>query len=180
MLPVHTCKRHLIPRIGAKAGASGRGSSTSRAGSRARLPRRSASPRVPSGSGSSAPARVAWRPCRRAPRLGPLRACRLTNVLSCQPSWPARVAAVIEREFGVTYHPDHVGRLLKAAGWTVQKPTERATQRDEDEIAAWREQKWPEIKKKPRRRAARSSGSTNQLLSAARRGVDQCSLWSNT
>ncbi len=98
---------------------------------------------------------------------GALRACRLTTVLSCQPSWPAvpppsafeaisgpaRVAAVIEREFGVTYHPDHVGRLLKAAGWTVQKPTERATQRDEDEIAAWREQKWPEIKKTVRARA---------------------------
>jgi transposase len=59
----------------------------------------------------------------------------------------ARVAAVIKREFGVTYHPDHVGRLLKAIGWTVQKPTERATQRDEEEIAAWREQTWPAIKK---------------------------------
>jgi transposase len=70
----------------------------------------------------------------------------------------ARVAEVIKREFGVTYHPDHVARLLKAVGWTVQKPTERATQRDEAEIAAWREQQWPEIKKKRRRKPARSSG----------------------
>ncbi len=70
----------------------------------------------------------------------------------------ARVADVIKREFGVTYHRDHIGRLLKAIGWTVQKPTERATQRDEEEIAAWRERKWPEIKKKPWKRDARSSG----------------------
>jgi transposase len=67
----------------------------------------------------------------------------------------ARVADVIKREFGVSYHPDHVGRLLKAVGWTVQKPSERASQRDEQEIAAWREQKWPEIKKKRRRSGAR-------------------------
>jgi transposase len=58
----------------------------------------------------------------------------------------ARVAAVIKREFGVAYHPDHVGRLLRDLGWTVQKPLERASQRDEQAIAAWHEQKWPEIK----------------------------------
>ncbi len=28
----------------------------------------------------------------------------------------ARVAEVIKRQFGVTYHPDHVGRLLRAVG----------------------------------------------------------------
>jgi transposase len=70
----------------------------------------------------------------------------------------ARVAAVIKREFGVAYHPDHVGRLLRAVGWSVQKPIERATQRNEPAIAAWREQKWPAIKKKPRVKGARSSG----------------------
>jgi transposase len=25
---------------------------------------------------------------------------------------------VIERHFGVRYHPDHIGRLLHALGWT--------------------------------------------------------------
>jgi transposase len=33
---------------------------------------------------------------------------------------PARVAAVIKREFGVAYPPDHVGRLLRDMGWNVQ------------------------------------------------------------
>src|SRR5215207_9079964 len=47
----------------------------------------------------------------------------------------ARIAAIIKREFGVSYHPDHVGRLLAEIGWTVQKPVERATQRNEAAIA---------------------------------------------
>ncbi|MDP9311599.1 MAG: IS630 family transposase [Chloroflexota bacterium] len=60
----------------------------------------------------------------------------------------ARVAEVIKWEFGVAYHPDHVGRLLRALGWSVQKPVERATQRNEAPIAAWPEEQWPEIKNK--------------------------------
>src|SRR3954468_9253670 len=45
----------------------------------------------------------------------------------------------------VRYHPDHVGRLLRAVGWSVQKPVTRATQRDEAAIQAWCEQRWPEV-----------------------------------
>jgi transposase len=48
----------------------------------------------------------------------------------------ARVAEVVRREFGVTYHKDHVSRLLKALRWTPQKPAERAAQRDEAQIAS--------------------------------------------
>jgi transposase len=70
----------------------------------------------------------------------------------------ARVAEVIKREFGVAYHPDPVGRLLRTIGWTVQKPVEQATQRDDAAIAVWREEQWPAIKKKRRRKGAPSSG----------------------
>lgn len=38
-----------------------------------------------------------------------------------------RVAQVIEQEWGVSYHPDHVSRLLRACGWSQQKPIRRAT-----------------------------------------------------
>jgi transposase len=69
-----------------------------------------------------------------------------------------RVATLIKRVFGVKYHPDHVGRLLRAIGWSVQKPSLRATERDEAAIAHWREHKWPAIKKKPSRNTAHSSG----------------------
>ena len=37
-----------------------------------------------------------------------------------------RVARVIEEEFGVSYHKDHVGRLLKELRWTPQVPIRRA------------------------------------------------------
>jgi transposase len=69
-----------------------------------------------------------------------------------------RVATVIQREFGVRYHPTHVGRLLRACGWSVQRPVRRATQRDEAAIQHWVEQTWPQIKKKPTPRSARSCG----------------------
>lgn len=60
----------------------------------------------------------------------------------------ARVARVIRQEFSVSYHKDHVSRLLKELGWTPQKPLERAAQRDELRIAQWRSEVWPELKKK--------------------------------
>lgn len=59
----------------------------------------------------------------------------------------ARVAKVIEQEFGVLYHKAHVSRVLKELDWTPQKPIRRAAQRDEDEIASWRAEVWPELKK---------------------------------
>jgi transposase len=61
----------------------------------------------------------------------------------------ARVGAVIQQEFGVAYSDGHVGRLLGQIGWSLQKPTERASQRDEAEIARWNAETWPELKKRP-------------------------------
>lgn len=61
----------------------------------------------------------------------------------------ARVAEVIRREFGVTYDVAHVGRILRACGWSLQKPARRAKQRDEATIRAWKEERWPEVEKKP-------------------------------
>lgn len=61
----------------------------------------------------------------------------------------ARVAQVIEQEFGVSYHKAHVSRLLKELEWTPQKPRDRALQRDEAAIVRWRLEVWPELKKKP-------------------------------
>ena len=58
-----------------------------------------------------------------------------------------RAAAVIEREFGVRYHPAHVSRLLRAIGWSVQRPIRRASQRDEAAIAAWYAERWPSLKR---------------------------------
>ncbi|HIQ09254.1 MAG TPA: IS630 family transposase [Anaerolineaceae bacterium] len=48
-----------------------------------------------------------------------------------------RVAQVIEREFGIRYHPAHVWRILRAMGFSYQKPERRARERDEEAIRRW-------------------------------------------
>jgi transposase len=68
-----------------------------------------------------------------------------------------RVAAIIRLEFGISYHPVHVGRLLKAIRWSPQKPVRRARQRDEAAIAHWRQEIWPALKGGRRPRAKASS-----------------------
>jgi transposase len=58
------------------------------------------------------------------------------------------IADLIQREFGVDYHHDHVGTMLHAMGFTHQKPARRAQERDEAKIAAWRREVWPDLLKK--------------------------------
>ncbi len=60
-----------------------------------------------------------------------------------------RVALLITKQFGVSYHPAHISRLLKAIKSSVQQPIERATQRDEKAIKTWKEERWPALKKSP-------------------------------
>jgi hypothetical protein len=59
-----------------------------------------------------------------------------------------RVATLIRDRFGISYHPDHVGRILKAGGWSSQKPVHRASQRNEAAIQRWKEERWPQNKKR--------------------------------
>ena len=58
-----------------------------------------------------------------------------------------RVAEVIRKEFGVSYHPAHVSRLLETLRQSLQKPQRRANQRDEEGIERWKEERWPSLKK---------------------------------
>jgi len=59
-----------------------------------------------------------------------------------------RVADLIKARFGITYHVDHVGRVLRSLGWSPQKPERRAKERDHEKIQRWIKQDWPRIKKK--------------------------------
>jgi transposase len=65
-----------------------------------------------------------------------------------------RIAVVIKRVFGVSYHPAHVSRLMRQVDWTVQKPVLRASQRDEAKVRAWRDHTWPALSAKPGPRGA--------------------------
>jgi transposase len=66
-----------------------------------------------------------------------------------------RVAELIERDFGVKYHPGHVGWLLGKLGWSCQRPVGQALQRDETSIEQWKKRRWPKVKKKPGKSGAR-------------------------
>ncbi len=58
------------------------------------------------------------------------------------------IADLIAREFGIAYHHDHIGVILKRLGFTHQKPARRARERDEAKIEVWRRQVWPDLLKK--------------------------------
>ena len=103
-----------------------------------------------------APRRLPTEQCAQLPAL-PVRGAEAFGFRG--DSWArARIVAVSKREFGVVYHPDHVGRLLEEVGWSVQKPIERATQRDEAAIAQWHEECWPALKKRSSTKGVPLSG----------------------
>ena len=58
-----------------------------------------------------------------------------------------RIAMVIHREFGVSLHRAHVGRVLTALNWSCQKPERRALERDEAAITRWKRYRWTTVKK---------------------------------
>jgi len=60
-----------------------------------------------------------------------------------------RVQELIRKLFGVEYHPNHMWRLMHAMGWTCQRPTGRARERDEEAIRRWKRGTWERIKKRP-------------------------------
>lgn len=91
------------------------------------------------------------------PRLAARQRKRLVRILLRGPRksgyrnelWTCgRVKEVIEREFGVKYHPDHVWRILhNQLGWTCQMPEQQAREKDDKAIQRWRKRDWPRIKK---------------------------------
>ena len=72
----------------------------------------------------------------------------------------SRAAHLIEQECGVKYDPSQAWRILRQLGWSCQRPTGRALERDEVKIQRWKRERLPELKKRPKTRAARSSSST--------------------
>lgn len=77
------------------------------------------------------------------------------------PLWTCeRVAHLIQDKFDVSYHPGHVWKVLRGLNWSPQRPVGKALERSEQAIAEWKRKTWPEIKKKPVRKGARSFAST--------------------
>src|SRR2546429_1391905 len=88
-------------------------------------------------------------------KLTPAQVRELEGVLEAGPAawgwedqcWTlARIAGVVRRRFGVTYTLAGLDLLLHRIGWSVQVPARQAAERDEAQIARWREEAWPVIK----------------------------------
>jgi transposase len=59
-----------------------------------------------------------------------------------------RVAEVIERVTGVSYHPAHVWSILRhGLKWSWQRPARRAIERNDEAIQRWVKRRWPQLKK---------------------------------
>ena len=65
-----------------------------------------------------------------------------------------RVGELIARRFQVRYSHTQVWRLLGALGFSVQRPTRQAIERDEAAIRQWKAKRWPVLKKTPQNKAA--------------------------
>jgi transposase len=55
----------------------------------------------------------------------------------------ARIAGLVRRRFRVDYTLAGLDLLLHRIGWSVQVPARQAAERDEAQIAAWKEADWP-------------------------------------
>jgi transposase len=67
----------------------------------------------------------------------------------------ARVAQLIRCHFGVSYHPDHVGRFLRQRlGRSCQRPRRQARERDQAEIDHRRRHTFPRLLREARRLGA--------------------------
>lgn len=76
-----------------------------------------------------------------------------------------RIAELIEKRLGVTYHRNHVGKLLHQLHWSPQKPERKAIERDKQAIAKWKRSVWPTVKKTPRGWQPMSFSLTNRASS---------------
>jgi transposase len=57
------------------------------------------------------------------------------------------IARVIEEEFNVRYHPGHVRKVLKALGFSVQRPRRKLAAADPGEQDRWQRYTYPRLKK---------------------------------
>src|SRR5262245_35984270 len=74
----------------------------------------------------------------------------------------ARIAEVIDTEFGVGYTLAGVWLLLDRHGWSCQLPARQACERDDTAVRTWTKQEWPAVKRPRRPREPGSVFSTRQ------------------
>jgi transposase len=104
-------------------------------------------------AGKPHPGRPRWLTVEQEHELGELLAQGATAHGWQNDLWTCpRVKLVIQRQFGIDYHVDHVRKILvHRLGWTSQRPERKARERKEEEIEHWRSVEFPRLKKTPGR-----------------------------
>lgn len=59
-----------------------------------------------------------------------------------------RIAKIIKKVASVSYHPNHVWRVLHSMGFTCQIPSTRPKERNEKAVQRWVRIAWPAIQKR--------------------------------
>ncbi len=78
------------------------------------------------------------------------------------------IGRIIKEEFGVTYHPGHVRKLLATMGFSLQRPRRLLARANAVEQNRWRRWTYPNIKKKPKRGDEHSSSRTRPVFGKIR------------
>ena len=94
----------------------------------------------------------------RPSRLGERQIVELTDIVDSGPVsygflsgvWTCpMMARIIDEEFEIQYHPDHVGRILHRLGFSVQRPKRSLIRANAEKRNRWIRLIYPAIKKKP-------------------------------
>jgi transposase len=70
--------------------------------------------------------------------------------------WTAdRVARLVRQRFGISYHPEHIRKILKQRlQWTSQKPKRKARERNDKEVERWKDDELPRLLREAWKRQA--------------------------
>ncbi|MER5344311.1 winged helix-turn-helix domain-containing protein [Streptomyces mirabilis] len=84
----------------------------------------------------------------------------------------ARIAEIVRRRFGAEYALAGLDLLLHRIGWSMQVPSRKAAERNEAEIAAWKDEQWPGTKRVPR--SCHVSPERTEEMTPGRTGGQDC------
>src|SRR5205809_5466796 len=73
-----------------------------------------------------------------------------------------RIKTLIGRLFRIGYTPEGVWKLMRRHGWSCQVPVRQALERDEEAVAVWKAEVWPDIKEWRATWAPTSASRTRQ------------------
>jgi putative transposase len=73
-----------------------------------------------------------------------------------------RIKTLIGKLFHIGYTVEGVWKLMRRHGWSCQVPVRQALERDEDTVAVWKAEVWPDIEPTPATWAPSSASRTRQ------------------